>query len=1158
MSEETTTKKFEDHFGSVGDKYKAFRPTYPQKIFDIIKEFHGTDAPMDLALDVGCGSGQATLSLAQMFKKVIGVEPSLGQITNAMKADNVTYIQSPSESIAVDENESVDLINVACALHWFDFDAFFKETQRLLKPNGTLVAFSYSLCSLTPNEAAEAINNDLINNILGPYWAERKKVNDNKYADIVPPYKNTVRKEFNIVQKTSIKQLVGVYGTWSGYATFLQSNQDILPSIKNKLMEAYNTTDENTLVDVTVSPNPGGLINHKKYDMVPPTSFFLSTASIGTNRLRKSDTILRAELNLNFESYPLSGSTGSLRNRSASKGATIANPQQITSMLRYEKLSKFFGTSKEQLHIISNLAQDHVPQFLDHSPTSSPGSSPPVSPPSSPTISPILHPLGSWVPGEPPSRKLRSRAATTSSYSDSLSRNTGTSFAGLATPGLTSPTDRDRSRGPKLLIAKILAKTNAVAPNSNGHYSASNSASNSTTSTPRYSPSRHSEMSEHALTTLNVESLSALMRDKTTYDQFKLFCEKEESICNLLFIEEVEQFQQSAINNETTNIQEEVERIYNKFLVVGTPNELSLDRKYQQQVQNSIKQAAEPNSALPLQRTVFDRIHRMIKEDMATDSFKRFCTLHQYQPLHTAPQRTPPTAAVAVPLTSSSWSGLSSSPVNTPSSSPSPSSSPPIHAESHSNFSFNTMGTNNGSPSSPQQSPRGDRPNNSPRPPIPSLSTLPNSSFSNSGIISPPLSPRISMIKPHFLKETMSVGRPGTSPVEHLQTATLEDLQYGVAFGIKRGSCRAPCDCIAYKPEGDNGGACLNCGHYPAIHKNLGKLGAPAEPSNGDDGSSTAPSTPYTTPCAPSPIICGIDSPLPSPKKLALPDLKSKVDSFIFDPKLLINFNNWAIDGDEIVFLNKLGEGTSAKVYKATWRNQEVAVKILKNTPEQQKLLDFLKELEIMSSLRSPHVVYFYGMVIQPKICMIMEYCSNQTLYHLMHTSMDFTWDWVLKFSIEMVKGIKCLHNWKPVIVHRDLKSLNLLVSDNWTIKVADFGLSRFATAKSASIRKTRGTYAYCAPEVFFGDFTVKGDIFSIGIIMWELVIRCMKAKYERPFSEYKHIQYDFQILIQTSKHNLRPTIPPNCPELFTTLITQCWDPTPEKWDKVREKPKKS
>ena len=87
-----------------------------------------------------------------------------------------------------------------------------------------------------------------------------------------------------------------------------------------------------------------------------------------------------------------------------------------------------------------------------------------------------------------------------------------------------------------------------------------------------------------------------------------------------------------------------------------------------------------------------------------------------------------------------------------------------------------------------------------------------------------------------------------------------------------------------------------------------------------------------------------------------------------------------------------------------------------------------------------------------------------------------------------------------------------------------------------------RGTFAYCAPEVYFGNqFSTKSDVFSIGVVLWELVTRMLKNVYERPYQEYPNLRFDFQIIIQTAKNKLRPTIKDTCPESFVELIKQCW-----------------
>lgn len=117
----------------------------------------------------------------------------------------------------------------------------------------------------------------------------------------------------------------------------------------------------------------------------------------------------------------------------------------------------------------------------------------------------------------------------------------------------------------------------------------------------------------------------------------------------------------------------------------------------------------------------------------------------------------------------------------------------------------------------------------------------------------------------------------------------------------------------------------------------------------------------------------------------------------------------------------------------------------------------------------------------------------------------------------------------------------------NWNLKIADFGLARLNTEthKRGTLGRLRGTYTYCAPEIYFNQpFTTKSDIFSIGVILWEIVVRVVRGKYERPYSEFPELMYDYHIILQTSKGK-RCTIPPACPASLSKLVSSCWDPVP-------------
>jgi len=141
----------------------------------------------------------------------------------------------------------------------------------------------------------------------------------------------------------------------------------------------------------------------------------------------------------------------------------------------------------------------------------------------------------------------------------------------------------------------------------------------------------------------------------------------------------------------------------------------------------------------------------------------------------------------------------------------------------------------------------------------------------------------------------------------------------------------------------------------------------------------------------------------------------------------------------------------------------------------------------------------------------------------------------VLLISRETVLGLKALHDNSPQILHRDLKSPNILVSQEWHIKIADFGLSRFVTSDNMpTMKQMRGTYQYLDPEVYNGGtFSAASDVYSMSILFWEVVYRTLNGTYQQPYTEFKNLTIDFQIIIQSAKEDLRPTIPMSCPDFF-------------------------
>eukprot|EP01129_Flabellula_baltica_P002857 TRINITY_DN12751_c0_g1_i1.p1 TRINITY_DN12751_c0_g1~~TRINITY_DN12751_c0_g1_i1.p1 ORF type:complete len:830 (-),score=176.81 TRINITY_DN12751_c0_g1_i1:44-2533(-) len=254
--------------------------------------------------------------------------------------------------------------------------------------------------------------------------------------------------------------------------------------------------------------------------------------------------------------------------------------------------------------------------------------------------------------------------------------------------------------------------------------------------------------------------------------------------------------------------------------------------------------------------------------------------------------------------------------------------------------------------------------------------------------------------------------------------------------------------------------------------------------------------------------------------------------------------NDLELDFHDLEFTTKIGSGSSGLVFKGIYKQElEVAIKVLNAQQNFDEEVDeFKKELAVLVAVDSPYVVKLFGATLDPHLCMVMEYCSEGNLYKMLQTDI-IDWNTGVRFLEDAAKGLQALHD--KNIVHRDLKSLNLLITSDFHVKVCDFGLSRDAGSNLDTFKKLCGTYGYCAPEVFNGELcTTKSDVFSYGIIVWEVVNYLVTGSYSEPYSEFE-FSFDFQIIVQTAK-GLRPNIPPGSPKDLVNLYLVCINPDPD------------
>lgn len=142
--------------------------------------------------------------------------------------------------------------------------------------------------------------------------------------------------------------------------------------------------------------------------------------------------------------------------------------------------------------------------------------------------------------------------------------------------------------------------------------------------------------------------------------------------------------------------------------------------------------------------------------------------------------------------------------------------------------------------------------------------------------------------------------------------------------------------------------------------------------------------------------------------------------------------DEFSIDPIELEIMEKISAGASSRVYKGRFRNEDVALKVMKTNTEEDHFETFTKELLICTAVASPHLVKFHGACILPpiKICLVMEYCPRGNLYTVLKDkTFDFGWELFFKFVIGIVRGVNMLHSWNPVIVHRDLKVFSIFLA---------------------------------------------------------------------------------------------------------------------------------
>lgn len=233
---------FPDHFSSVADAYRAFRPTYPDELFAFLA---GCAPDRGLAWDCAAGSGQATAGLRPHFARVVATDASPSQLRNLM-LPGIDRVACTAEAVAL-AGACADVIVVAQALHWMRIEELWTEVRRVARPGAVFAAWTYSLPDISAQ--VDPLLRRYHDQTLGNYWPHERRFVDDLYATLPLPFEAVAAPPFVMRQAMSLEHFIGYLGTWSARRRHLAATGiDPLLEFAAQLTEAWGRAGERELV----------------------------------------------------------------------------------------------------------------------------------------------------------------------------------------------------------------------------------------------------------------------------------------------------------------------------------------------------------------------------------------------------------------------------------------------------------------------------------------------------------------------------------------------------------------------------------------------------------------------------------------------------------------------------------------------------------------------------------------------------------------------------------------------------------------------------------------------------------------------------------------------------------------------------------------------
>ncbi|CAK7354380.1 unnamed protein product [Dovyalis caffra] len=256
----------------------------------------------------------------------------------------------------------------------------------------------------------------------------------------------------------------------------------------------------------------------------------------------------------------------------------------------------------------------------------------------------------------------------------------------------------------------------------------------------------------------------------------------------------------------------------------------------------------------------------------------------------------------------------------------------------------------------------------------------------------------------------------------------------------------------------------------------------------------------------------------------------------------LQHYDDWTIDLRKLNMGTAFAQGAFGKLYRGTYNGEDVAIKILErpeNILEKAQVMEqqFQQEVMMLANLKHPNIVRFLGGCRKPMVwCIVTEYAKGGSVRQFLtrRHNRAVPLKLAVKQALDVARGMAYVH--ELGFIHRDLKSDNLLIAADKSIKIADFGVARIEVQTEGMTPET-GTYRWMAPEMIqHRPYTQKVDVYSFGIVLWELITGSL------PFQNMTAVQAAFAVV----NKGVRPIIPYDCLPVLSEIMTRCWDANPE------------